>query len=465
MADRLPILIVDDDAQMLRTIGDILRARGYDPIPARSGQEAIEAAEARPPAMALVDLKLPDMDGIDVVSRVRGVAPLVEIIIFTGNASVESAVRALREQSYDYLLKPVAPEELLTCIARAGDRWRRRRAEAALEESEIRLRRMFESVSDSVFITDGDGAIIDANPAATTLLGSSIETFRGERIEALLAPSLESLDVRVSAFAPGLYVHSVRDLTEQRRLEAALRHGQKMEAIGRLASGVAHDFNNMLTVIISLGSLLKETHPKTNPDREMLDDIVEAAQRGAALTRQLLACSRKQVMRPRVMDVNATINGLRAILARLVGDGISVSLDLDDSVDLIFADPGQIEQVLMNLAVNARDAMPDGGTFTIASSNVESAGDQSAASHVVLSVSDSGQGIPADVVDHIFEPFFTTKEEGSGTGLGLAMVHGIVEQSGGFIRVHSELEKGTTFWIHLPREEGAARGSLATSGK
>jgi signal transduction histidine kinase len=457
MTDRLSVLMVDDDPAMLRTVSDILRFRGFNTVPARSGREGLAALATMevPPAIALVDLKLPDMDGLDLVTRLRAISPLLEVLILTGNASVESAVRALREHSYDYLLKPVAPDELVSSITRASERWQRRRAESALEESELRLRRMFEGVGDAVFITDERQRISDANPAAVTLTSRSLDDLKNSVLHEVLTPLMGFLDIRSSAFAPGLYVHAVRDLSEQRRLETALRHAQKMEAIGRLAGGIAHDFNNLLTIIMSLGALMASVRPETDPDRLMLQEILDAAGRGATLTRQLLAFSRKQVLKPRVLTVNDAITTLQPIIRRLVGDDIRVTLQLDPGVDPVFADPGQIEQVLINLAVNARDAMPNGGELTIASSNIDIPAEPQPGvaqrSYVVLSVCDTGQGMPQSVTDQIFEPFFTTKEEGKGTGLGLSTVHGIVEQSGGFIRVQSEVEQGTTFSIHLPR--------------
>jgi two-component system cell cycle sensor histidine kinase/response regulator CckA len=445
MPDRLPILVVDDDAQMLRTIGDILRFRGYDARGAGTGREGLDSAESgESPAIALIDLKLPDMDGIELVTRLRDIAPLVEVVILTGHASVDSAVRALREQSYDYLVKPVHPDNLVASIARASDRWQRRKAEQALEESEMRLRRMFACVSDAVFITDDDGRIIDANPAAVHLAARSLEKLRGESLPLLLAPVMNVVDVRSDAFAPGHVVHSVRDLSDQRRLEHALRHSQKIEALGRLAGGVAHDFNNMLTVISSFTSLLMMEHPPGDLDHEKLDGIRGAAERGAGLTRQLLALSRKQVLEPRVMDLNETIRSLGPILRRLAGDEIAFTVQLDGDLPNIHADPGQIEQVLMNLVANARDAMPAGGRLRIDTSAKARPG------WATLVVSDTGQGMPPEVIERAFEPFFTTKEDDRGTGLGLSIVCGIVEQSGGTIGIDSTPEEGTAFTIELP---------------
>ncbi len=451
MPDRLPVMVVDDDSQMLRTIGDILRFKGYDPVGAASGRECLTAAEGSgsPPAIALIDLKLPDMDGIELVSRLRDIAPLVEVVILTGHASVDSAVRALREQSYDYLVKPVPPDNLVASRARAGDRWQRRRAELALEESELRLRRMFACVSDAVFITDDDQRIIDANPAAVHLAARSVERLRGERLTDLLEPVLQNVDVRSDAFAPGLFVNTVRDLSSQRRLESALRHSQKIEALGRLAGGVAHDFNNLLTVISSFTSLMLANHGPDDPEREMLEGVRGAAERGAALTRQLLTLSRKQVLQPRVLDLNEIIRSIEGILRRLLGDGIVAIVALDPDIPAVHADESQIEQILLNLAANARDAMPSGGRFSITTTNVDGA--------AVITVQDTGGGMTPETIERIFEPFFTTKGDGRGTGLGLSIVASVVEQSGGTIHVASEPGAGTTFTVTLPAHRDAGQ--------
>jgi len=456
--DRLPILVVDDDSQMLRTIGDILRFRGYDAVGAGSGREGITAAEGdHPPAIALIDLKLPDMDGIELVTRLRDIAPLLEVVILTGHASVDSAVRALREQSYDYLVKPVHPDNLVASIARAGDRWQRRRAEQALEESELRLRRMFACVSDAVFITDDDRRIIDANAAAVDLAARSVDRLRGELLDVVLAPCLPYVDIRSDTFAPGYTVHSVRDLSEQRALEAALRHTQKVEALGRLAAGVAHDFNNLLTVITSFTSLLAMNHPPGDPDRELLDGVKDAADRGSTLTRQLLALSRKQVLQPRVLDINTTIESLQPILQRLLGDEVQLDVQLHAESPVVLADSSQMEQVLMNLAANERDAMSAGGRFTITTAPIG----RDAGGGTRIVVTDTGDGMSPETMERVFEPFFTTKEDGRGTGLGLSTVYGIVEQSGGRIHVRSAPGSGTTFTIELPRHDEEAHAAVA----
>jgi nitrogen-specific signal transduction histidine kinase/CheY-like chemotaxis protein len=250
------------------------------------------------------------------------------------------------------------------------------------------------------------------------------------------------------------------EVTERKRLEQQLRQAQKMEAVGRLAGGVAHDFNNMLTIISGYSGLLFDYPGMAEPLRGYVDEIRNASGRAAALTRQLLAFSRQQVLAPRVLDLNSVVSSIQKMLKRLIGEDIDLVTALGESLWPIMADPGQLEQVLLNLAVNARDAMPEGGVVTIETSNVRMDA-ASAQAHfplkpgpyVLLTFSDTGIGMDADTQARIFEPFFTTKEIGKGTGLGLAMVYGIVKQSGGYIWVSSDVGKGATFKIYLPRTE------------
>ncbi len=254
---------------------------------------------------------------------------------------------------------------------------------------------------------------------------------------------------------------TVQDITEHEQLEQQLLQAQKLESVGRLAGGVAHDFNNLLTVINGYADLALSDLPESSPVRDAIAEIRNAGERASALTQQLLAFSRKQVMLPRLLDLNAIITDAGRMLSRLVGEDVVLNMKLDASAAPVFADSGQIQQVLMNLVVNARDAMPNGGSILIETG--EAVVDSGVASelpeiepgtYVVLRVSDTGVGMSEEVRRQIFDPFFTTKPKGSGTGLGLATVYGIVRQSGGWIRVESEPGEGAVFSIYLPRAAG-----------
>jgi PAS domain S-box-containing protein len=252
----------------------------------------------------------------------------------------------------------------------------------------------------------------------------------------------------------------IADITERKHLEQQFLQAQKMEAIGRLAGGIAHDFNNLLTAIIGYSQISLARLHSQDPMRKDIEEVESAGQRAAALTGQLLAFSRKQVVQPQVLDLNTVVTGLTKMLQRLIGEDVELETSLDPDAWHVKVDRGQIEQIIMNLAVNSRDAMPEGGKLTIETSNVkldeEYAGghiDASPGPHVMLAITDTGSGMDKETESRIFEPFFTTKEQGRGTGLGLSTVYGIVKQSGGSIGVYSEPGRGTTFKVYLPRVE------------
>jgi nitrogen-specific signal transduction histidine kinase/CheY-like chemotaxis protein len=252
------------------------------------------------------------------------------------------------------------------------------------------------------------------------------------------------------------------DVTERRTLEEQFQQAQKMEAVGRLAGGVAHDFNNLLTVILGYCEMLLADRDRNDPRQSDIAEIQKAGTRAADLTRQLLAFSRKQIIEPTLLDLNAVVADMRAMLERLIGEDVKVVLALRPQLGIVNADRGQVEQIVMNLAVNARDAMPKGGTLTIETANVE-LDEHYAKTHlavkpgqyVLITVSDSGTGMTPQVQARLFEPFFTTKEPSKGTGLGMATVYGIVTRSGGSVGVYSEVGKGTAFKVYFPTADAA----------
>ncbi len=368
----------------------------------------------------------------------------------------------------------------------------RHRAEAALRASEERYRLLFERNLAGVVRSSMEGTILECNDAFARaavyasrqeLLGLDITQFYwrpGER-QALLqrlltekralnceikmrradgktAHLLANVSLWDQPGSPPLLEATTIDVTERKQLQEQLLQAQKMDAVGQLAGGVAHDFNNLLLVISSYAELLADNLQPKDPQRHHLEEILKASRRAAALTRQLLAFSRKQIMLPRVLDLNSVLADTGRMLPRLIGEHIQVSVLPGAELWKIEADPVQIEQVILNLAVNARDAMPKGGVLTVETCNVRLGADYvrshvgvTPGDYVLLAVSDTGIGIPSEIMPHIFEPFFTTKERGKGSGLGLPTVYGIVKQSGGFLWVYSEPDQGTAFKIYLPR--------------
>ena len=395
------------------------------------------------------------------------------------------------------------PVELAISPAKLGTEWtfsafirdlsEQKNAAEALRRGEKRYHQLFEDMPIGLYRSTPDGFLIDANPAMISMLGYS------DRASLLATPAsmlyvdpadrarwsdemsrtgvVRDFEVKLrradgaviwardttlaqfdSAGRVTLYEGVIEDITDRRSLEAQLNHASKMEAVGRLAGGVAHDFNNVLTVIMSYAAMLTDSIGSNDPNREDVQAITSAAERARGLTRQLLAFSRKQVLQPRVININAVISDLESMLRRLIGEDIELLTSLDPLIGRINADPGQLEQVLMNLVVNARDAMPDGGRLSIRTSNSAlstelamgalHAGD---GDYVMLAVSDTGLGMTREVQQRLFDPFFTTKEQGRGTGLGLSTVYGIIKQSGGEIYVYSEIGAGTTFKVYFPR--------------
>ena len=373
-----------------------------------------------------------------------------------------------------------------------------------LEREEV-FRLITENAADMIAVVDSDGRRIYNSPAYQKILGYSLQELNsvsaldqihpddrrlveeasiqaraegiGRQIEYRMRHkngSWRTLESTASAIrtSGGKVEHLVivnRDITDRRRLEEQFRQAQKMDAIGRLSGGIAHDFNNLLGVIIGYTEILQENTDTSHPDRSCVDEILRAGQRAASLTRQLLAFSRQQVLEPKVLDLNAVISDMEKMLRRLIGEDIELSTDLNQELGHVRADQGQFEQVILNVAVNARDAMPDGGKLCITTHNVLMGQVEierysypfRQGHYVLLTVTDTGTGMDLGTQARIFEPFFTTKEKGKGTGLGLATVYGIVKQSDGYIEVHSEVGVGTTFKIYLPIVEAVIEPEAA----
>ncbi len=372
-----------------------------------------------------------------------------------------------------------------------------RRAALAIENGRLvrEARELFDADLTGNFVAAVDGTLTDCNPAFARMLGyesgheavqgGALAIFGGDvswrdfvggvardrrvRQHEMALRGRDGVAVHVLVSATGLFsergqLATIRgqlyDLTAHKQLEEQLSQSQKMEAVGRLAGGIAHDFNNLLMVIGGQTGRLLEQLPETEPLRRNAEAIAAAADRAAGLTQQLLAFSRRQVLSPQVVSLNAVVRNVYGMLERVIGEDITCVLSLSEGIESVKADPGRIEQALLNLAVNARDAMPEGGTLAISTSIVE-LDELYARQHigarpgrfVMLAVSDTGCGMDPETRTRVFEPFFTTKEVGKGTGLGLSMVYGIVKQSGGYIWVYSELGLGTTFKIYLPATE------------
>ena len=381
-----------------------------------------------------------------------------------------------------------------------------KRSAEAMRMAEGKFRGLLESAPDPLVAVNQDGRIVVVNAQAEKTFGYKREELLGQPMDTLVAERLREkcsayrskffngsnrpdagttleifglrkdgtefpVEINLSLLEAeeGLWGSAaIRDLTERRKLESQFRQAQKMESIGTLSGGIAHDFNNLLTVILSYSNSLVEDLAVDSKQQRAAEQIHQAAERGAALTRQMLAFSRQQVFQVRVLNLNDIIRNLLKMLQRIIGEHIEITTALAEDLKPVKADPGQLEQILMNLSVNARDAMPKGGKLTLETSNVildeafvrlhvgASVGPQ-----VLLTVSDTGTGMDSATQARIFEPFFTTKGPGQGTGLGLAMVYGVVKQSGGSIWVNSKLGAGTTFNIYLPQAQGVAEAPAA----
>ncbi len=574
MSPKPTVLIVDDDAHLRKTLTDILRVKGYTPAPVTTGRGALDSVQAQTPAVALIDLRLEDMSGLEVMSRIRRLSPRTECIVLTGHASQASAIEAIHLGAYGYLQKPYDVEQLLLTIRHALERQEAQKHSQRLLEQQLIVNRLALALGEAhdlqrVFYTVYDHVrdLMDAEAFIVSFYDSQARLFRAGyvvssgqvldvsgfppipleepgrgtqsrvihsgqpcyvadyrraadqvqsehtitpdqqvvagpppddevertrslicvpmKVEGRIIGVMQAQSYQLDAYTPAdvellsalanvaaIAVQNARlfqDLQDQihtqRETQMKLIQAEKMAALGQLAGGIAHDFNNLLTVIhISSRLLEKELRPQ-DPLWIHVQRIQDAGQRAVALTRQLLSFSRKEVVEPRLLDLNEIIHDLSKMLRRIIGEDVELEMALADDLWPVRADPSQVDQVLMNVVVNARDAMPGGGRLTLETANVtldkrhaDRHLDARPGEHALLAITDTGLGMDEATQARIFEPFFTTKEQGKGTGLGLATVYGIVTQGGGHIVVDSRPGQGATFRLYWPRAEVQDRG-------
>jgi two-component system, cell cycle sensor histidine kinase and response regulator CckA len=509
---RARVLIVDDERHNRQLLEIMLTPEGFVLLTAASGEEALAIVAQQPPDLILLDIMMPGMDGYEVTRRIKGNAATknIPIVMVTALNDRNARLLGLSAGAEDLLTKPVDRAELcmrvrnLLRLKEYGDNHDRysQRLEAEvgsqradLIASERLYRSTFDAAPVGIVHVGLDGHWLRVNQRFCDLLGYSQTELQSitaqhliesdevpgeaESIRRMVTGELEChvvdekryrrrdgsfmwarVNMSVHRDTRGQsqhFISVIEDITERRTLEAQVRQASKMDAIGQLAAGVAHDFNNLLSVILSHSELLAEDLSESDPMRADLGEIRGAGLRAVDLTRQLLAFSRQQVLQPKIVDLDDIVSGMEKMLRRLIGEDIELTAIGTGTLGKIKVDPGQMEQVIMNLAVNARDAMPRGGKLTIETAEVVLDGTCAEGvkpgPHVLLAVTDSGTGMDKGTLARIFEPFFTTKEAGKGTGLGLATVFGIVRQSGGAIAVSSELGQGTTFRVYFPIDD------------
>jgi len=509
------VLIVDDDAYNRKVLRLQLESEGYSTVEAEDGQVALDLLKESRVDLVISDILMPRMDGYRLCCEMRRTKRSADLpfVLYSSTYTSPGDERLAQEVGADrYLRKPADPETIHAVVKQllSAPRTARKSADPRaisdvtreynerlvqkLEEkniqlaaSEERYRSMVERNPAGVIRCSLEGRVIEANSACATMFGYTyLDEFLGGRalnlfadpgtwqeivhelrehhvysnrelvgkkrddslIHVLVNFSFGNVDRGASVLEGTLL-----DVTELKSLHERLLHSQKLEVVARLASGVAHDFNNLLTVVIGVGELLADSFDLEDPRRRLAEEIVRTGERGGTLTRQLLAFGRRQSYLPLVVELNSVIRSLEPMLRRLIGEDVTLDFALGSHLGRIRADPSQLEQVVMNLAINARDAMPQGGRLTIATKDVafDATGGSTSPGQrgTALVVTDTGHGIDPDTLPRIFEPFFTTKERGKGTGLGLATVHDIVERNGGKITVDSAPGRGARFEVRF----------------
>jgi signal transduction histidine kinase/response regulator of citrate/malate metabolism len=505
------VLIVDDQPTGRRLLAAMLAPEGLEVQTAGSGKEALAMVAEQPPDLILLDLLMPDMDGCQVTGIIKShqATRSIPIIMVTSCDDHHARLRGLSAGAEEFLAKPLDRLELCARVrnmlrlkASEKDRDARlvlvrdlQRRTRELREIEVRIAYAFRVARMGVWEFDLSTkrlawsealpALFNVAehevPASLAGLLSMVHPDDRHLVEdalALVGREGTGFEFEFRALWPDGSAHWMAsqarvlcdesdrptrllgltmDVGARKSLEVQFRQSQKMEAVGHLAGGVAHDFNNLVTIILGYTGLVVQSMTSDDPRRADLNEVTNAGQRAAALARQLLAFSRTQTPQPTTIDLNALVGGVHKMLGRLLAEDITLTLALARNVGAVRADRGQIEQVLMNLMLNARDAMPLGGRLVVETANadIETSMPQDstipAGSYVLLSVRDSGIGMNEETKARVFEPFFSTKAEGRGTGLGLSTALGIVRQSGGYLRVTSELGQGSTFSVYLPR--------------
>ncbi len=483
----MQVLLVEDNPVDARFVTGLLKSPAEE-LRCRQATRLAEALlllETTRFDVVLLDLNLGDSTGFETFEAIHHAAPSAAILVLSGSDDEELAVRTVRDGAQDYLVKGSFDRRLLLRSIRYA--YERNRTEEALRHSEGTVRAIFESSLDGIIIVNERGVCLEANSAAATLFGVSRQDLGGNNIRKFTEADFDKewtqfrtmgsergqfwvhredgsrrlVDCCFSAgILPGQHLCVLRDITEQHSLEEQLRQSQKMEAVGRLAGGVAHDFNNILGIISGYAELMQ----LNSKDETLIDragKILSATQKASALAKRLLAFGRKQFLSPQLLDLTVVVREAESMVRCMMGASTRCVVQAGEGLGLVKTDQGQLEQVILNLAANARDAMPNGGTLTIRVENFKSSGGPlpvPAGEYVLLSVNDTGVGMDAETRSRMFEPFFTTKKTGS--GLGLATVYGVVTQSGGTITVQSAPNEGSTFNIYLP----VAVGDQAPAG-
>ncbi|HEV7868472.1 MAG TPA: response regulator [Chthoniobacteraceae bacterium] len=492
------ILIVEDEGIVAKDLQALLKRLGYHvPATVGTGELAIQAAIQNQPDLILMDIQLRgSMDGVQASAAITSQQD-VPIVYLTANSDEATLQRAKGTAPFGFLVKPFEERAIQAGIEMA---LYKHRTDKKMREREQWLSTTLTSIADAVITTDADGKITFLNTAAETLSGWSLgdavglpyaEVFQIVEESTRLVPT-DRVAKALTAGATGSFSnhtilvrrdtsevhieHSVapirqglqeliggcvivfNDVSERKQLEERLLQVQKMDAIGKLAGGIAHDFNNAITAIVGYAEMILLKIKETDPLHSDARQIVRAAEHSARLTHQLLAFSRKQVLQPRSLSLNAEIAGVEDMVRRLIGENIRLEISAAPDLWRTMADAGQIQQVVINLAINARDAMPEGGCLKLQVSNTTvdavqalRISDGRPGEFVLLTVSDNGTGMTRETMQRVFEPFFTTKGPGKGSGIGLATCYGIIRQTSGMISVASEIGSGTTFSIYLPK--------------